>query len=161
MSTFTVEATLVHPEHRERVWGLIETERVDRGTTVLFSTHYLAEAEGCDRVVLLANGRAVGADTPRALKAAIGDDIVEIEGPEAAGLLPDLAHLLDVVVTIKTERGYRVGVEGPRDRLSRVASLVPPSLRVTIGPVTLDDVYFARTQKTTSAAATVLVEGRT
>src|SRR5687767_13726621 len=55
------------PEHRERAWRLLETERRERGTTIVFSTHYLAEAEGCDRVVLLANGRSVGSDTPAAL----------------------------------------------------------------------------------------------
>src|SRR4029453_6766386 len=42
------------PEHRDRAWRLLEAERRERGTTVLFSTHYLAEAEGCDRVILLA-----------------------------------------------------------------------------------------------------------
>ena len=47
------------PEHRDRAWRLLETERRERGTTVLFSTHYLAEAEACDRVVLLARGRVV------------------------------------------------------------------------------------------------------
>ena len=41
------------PEHRDRVWSLLENQRRSRGTTILFSTHYLEEAESSDRVVLL------------------------------------------------------------------------------------------------------------
>ena len=51
------------PEHRERMWALLDAERRDRGTTILFSTHYLTEAESCDRVILLAQGQVVAADT--------------------------------------------------------------------------------------------------
>ena len=36
------------PEHRDRMWTLLEDERRARGTTILFSTHYLTEAEACD-----------------------------------------------------------------------------------------------------------------
>src|SRR5688572_17998253 len=36
------------PEHRDRAWRLLEAERRERGTTIVFSTHYLAEAEQCD-----------------------------------------------------------------------------------------------------------------
>ncbi len=134
------------PEHRDRVWKLLEIERSTRGTTVLFSTHYLAEAEGCDHVVLLAGGRVVGQDTPAALKATIGDEVIEIEGADAASLLPEIQRLVNVRMTIKTERGYRVGIHGPRDALGRLAALAPRFLRFTIRPATLEDVYFARTQ---------------
>src|SRR5439155_1141726 len=68
------------PEHRDRTWNLLETERRERGTTILFSTHYLAEAEDCDEVVLLARGRAVASDTPASLKTRIGKQVVELEG---------------------------------------------------------------------------------
>ena len=51
------------PEHRERIWSLLDRERRDHGTTILFSTHYLAEAEPADRVVLLARGTGRGRRT--------------------------------------------------------------------------------------------------
>src|SRR5436309_1355163 len=98
------------PEHRDRAWRLLETERLERGTTIVFSTHYLAEAEGCGRVVLLSNGRSVGSDAPAALKAMLGDEVVEIEGPEAPRLVAALRDSMNVRVTIRTERGYRVGI---------------------------------------------------
>src|SRR5262249_13382940 len=103
------------PEYRDRAWRLLEAERSTRGATVLFSTHYLAEAERCDSVVLLANGRAVGAGTPTALKAAVGEEIVEIEGADAARLVSHVRDLVRVRVTIATEGGYRLGIEGSRE----------------------------------------------
>jgi ABC-2 type transport system ATP-binding protein len=140
------------PEHRDRAWILLETERRERGTTIVFSTHYLAEADVCDRVVLLAHGRVVGNDTPSALKATLGDEIVEIEGPAASRLLPTLKNLVSVRIVIKTERGYRVGIVGRRDRLAVLGSLSSGLIRFTVRPATLDDVYFAKTQVTSGAA---------
>ena len=61
------------PEHRELIWTILAAERRERGTTILFSTHYLAEAEPADRVVLLSRGRVVADDdagrAPRARSA--------------------------------------------------------------------------------------------
>jgi ABC-2 type transport system ATP-binding protein len=134
------------PEHRDRAWRLLETERREHGATVLFSTHYLAEAEECDRVVLLARGHVVASDTPAALKATLGDGIVEVEGPDAQLLLPGLRDLVNVRLAIKTERGYRIGIVGSTEGLTRLAGLAPKLVRLTVRPATLDDVYFAKTQ---------------
>jgi ABC-2 type transport system ATP-binding protein len=147
------------PEHRERAWILLEAERRERGTTIVFSTHYLAEAEGCDRVVLLANGRSVGNDDPAALKATIGDQVIEIEGPDAPRLLAALQDLVSVRLTIKTERGYRIGIVGRSDDVMKLGGLGSRLFRFAIRPATLDDVYFARTQGLSSAQPAGLLAG--
>ena len=133
------------PEHRDTAWHVLETERRESGTTVLFSTHYLNEAEVRDRVVLLANGRIVGSDTPAALKATVGDEVIEIEGPGAEQLLPELQDLVNVRLTIRTGRGFRIGIVGPGG-LTKLAALASRLVRFAVRPATLDDVYFARTQ---------------
>jgi ABC-2 type transport system ATP-binding protein len=134
------------PEHRDRTWSLLERERRDHGTTILFSTHYLAEAEGCDRIVFLAHGQVVASDTPVALKATLGDAVVEMEGAEAEELLARMRDLIDVRLAVRTERGYRVGVAGSHEGLSALAGLTSRLIRFAIRPATLDDVYFAKTQ---------------
>jgi ABC-2 type transport system ATP-binding protein len=134
------------PEHRDRAWTLIESERRERGMTVVFSTHYLAEAEISDRVVLLAHGRVVGSDTPAALKAMLGDEVIEIEGPDAPRLLAAIKNLVTVRATIRTERGYRIGIADRRVGLAELGGSASGLVRFTIRPATLDDVYFARTQ---------------
>jgi ABC-2 type transport system ATP-binding protein len=134
------------PEHRERVWSLLESRRRDHGTTILFSTHYLAEAEPADRVVLLAMGRGVASDSPAALKATIGVEVAEIEGPGAERLAKALCGLGAAQTTGRTERGFRVGLSGERDAVIELAGSAPGIVRFALRPATLEDVYFARTQ---------------
>jgi len=102
------------PEHRDRMWTLLEDERRARGTTILFSTHYLIEAEACDYVALLARGALVAEGNPEALKATVGSDVAEIEGPDAARLLESARGAGTVRTVVRTERGYRIGMSGPR-----------------------------------------------
>ncbi len=134
------------PEHRDRMWGLLDTERRERGTTILFSTHYLTEAESCDQVILLAHGQVVAANTPAALMTAVGDEVVEIEGPDAALAARALHGIATVHLTVRTERGYRLGISGPHDEVARTVGAIPRITRLVIRPATLEDVYFARTQ---------------
>jgi ABC-2 type transport system ATP-binding protein len=135
------------PEHRDRVWALLEAERRTRGVTVVFSTHYLAEAESCDRVFMLGSGRLVAADTPALLRATVGEEVVEVEGPDAERAARSLESVADVHMSVRTERGYRVGISGARDALSTIVGAAPRLARVGVRAATLEDVYFARTQR--------------
>lgn len=136
------------PEHRERMWRLLEAGRRERGAAILFSTHYLSEAEPCAHVALLAKGKVVAAGTPAALKNGVGDEVaeIEIEGGDAVELLRGLHGVVTVRTAIRTERGYRLGISGARDGLARMAAATPRIIRFSIRPATLEDVYFARTQ---------------
>lgn len=141
------------PEHRDRMWALLDAERRERGTTILFSTHYLREAESCDRVILLAQGRVMAADTPAALMSAVGTEVVEIEGPGADDAARAMAAAATVHLTVRTDRGYRVGISGPHGDLTTVVSAASRITRFAIRPVTLEDVYFARTVPAAGDAA--------
>jgi ABC-2 type transport system ATP-binding protein len=138
------------PEHRDRVWSLLEALRRSRETTILFSTHYLAEAEAVDRVVLLSAGRVVADDTPAALRTTIGQEVAEIEGAGAERLVKALRGLGATVTSMHTERGYRIGLRGAREEVVELAGSAPGIERFALRPATLEDVYFARTR----AAAT-------
>ena len=133
------------PEHRDRMWTLLDDERRARGTTIVFSTHYLTEAEPCDYVVLLARGALVADGNPAALKATVGNDVAEIEGPDAARLLESARGAGAVRTVVRTERGYRIGMSGPREPLTALAAALPGVSRFAFRPPTLEDVYFERT----------------
>ncbi|MGN6393277.1 MAG: ABC transporter ATP-binding protein [Gemmatimonadales bacterium] len=133
------------PEHRELIWRLLAAERRERGTTVLFSTHYLAEAEPADRVVLLSRGRVVADDAPRALRAAVGAEVAEIEGPGAERLARAVRGLGAAATVLRTERGYRLGISGEREAVIELATAATGIERLALRPPTLEDVYFART----------------
>jgi ABC-2 type transport system ATP-binding protein len=134
------------PEHRDRVWSLLEQQRRALGTTILFSTHYLAEAESSDRVVLLARGRVVASDSPAALRTSVGVEVAEIDGPGADRLVKALRGLGAVNTSVLTERGFRVGLRDSREAVVELAGTAPGIERFTLRPALLEDVYFARTQ---------------
>ncbi|MFL5402536.1 MAG: ABC transporter ATP-binding protein [Gemmatimonadales bacterium] len=134
------------PEHRERVWSLLETRRREHGTTIFFSTHYLTEAEPADRVVLLSSGKVVANDAPSELQNAIGVEVAEIEGSGAERLVKALAGLGVARTRVRTERGYRVGLSSARDAVVELAGTAPGIERFTLRRPTLEDVYFAKTQ---------------
>ena len=134
------------PEHRDTVWALLDGQRRAHGTTVLFSTHYLAEAEPSDRVVLLAHGRVVADAAPGALRAELGGEIAEIEGPGAERLARALRGLGSARVVLRTGRGFRVGISAERQAVVELAGQAPGIERFALRPTSLEDVYFARTQ---------------
>ena len=134
------------PEHRELIWTILAAERRERGTAILFSTHYLTEAEPADRVVLLARGRVVANDTPEALRAAVGTEVAEIEGPGAERLARALRGLGAAVTVLRTERGFRVGLAGAREPAVELAGSAPGIERLALRPASLEDAYFARTR---------------
>jgi ABC-2 type transport system ATP-binding protein len=83
------------PGQRERLWEFV-TARVAAGTTVLFSTHNVSEADRyADRVLVLDEGRLLFDGTPRGLLAQAGEG-------EGAGLERALVRFLD-------ERAYPEG----------------------------------------------------
>jgi ABC-2 type transport system ATP-binding protein len=62
------------PRQRQRLWNFI-TALTERGTSVIFATHDIAEAERhADRVLVLADGELLFDDTPTELKAVAGAD---------------------------------------------------------------------------------------
>ena len=86
--------------NRRRIWRFIERLRLHTSMTVLLTTHYLEEADSCDRVAFIRKGRLVESGAPRALVEHLGRHIVEVESADierlAARLEPKLgAYLRD------------------------------------------------------------------
>ena len=133
------------PEHRDRMWSLLDAERQERGATILFSTHYLSEAEPADRVVMLARGAVVADAPPGELRAGVGEQVAEIDGPGAEALVAQLRAAGLVVMAHRAERGWRVGLAA-RARVTELAGAASGITRLALRPPTLEDVYFARTQ---------------
>jgi len=63
---------------RERIWSYIRRLRDERQITVLVTTHYIEEVEGCDRVCVIDQGKILALDTPEALKRAHGQQLLRI-----------------------------------------------------------------------------------
>ncbi|MCW2949206.1 MAG: daunorubicin resistance transporter ATPase subunit [Thermoleophilia bacterium] len=97
---FLDEPTLgLDPRARAAVAAQIDGLRTSQGTTVVLTTHYLAEAERCDRVAVIDRGVIVAEGTPEALRRAVGpgatlDDVfLNVTGRTIADDEPSLADL--------------------------------------------------------------------
>ncbi len=60
----------VDPLTRREFWGFINA-MVARGVTIMVTTHFMDEAEYCDRVALIYRGKCIAIDTPEALQASV------------------------------------------------------------------------------------------
>jgi len=63
---------------RDRIWSYIRRLRGERQITVLVTTHYIEEVEGCDRVCVVDHGKVLALDTPEALKRDHGQQLLRI-----------------------------------------------------------------------------------
>ncbi len=66
------------PQTRETLWEQIHALRRREGMTVFMTTHYMDEAEHCDRIGIIDHARLIALDTPAGLKAMIGGDVVRL-----------------------------------------------------------------------------------
>jgi ABC-2 type transport system ATP-binding protein len=133
------------PEHRARLWGFLDAERRARGTTVLFSTHYLDEAAPADRVLLLARGDAVADGPPASLLAPLGSAMLELDGPGSAAAARALLDEGLASRLVPCAGAVRVSLDGAREHALERAAAAPGVTRAAVRAPTLEDAYFLRT----------------
>ncbi len=110
----------VDPLSRRSFWDLIYA-LADAGTTVFVTTHYLEEAEYCNRLALMNRGRLVALDTPAGLKARMREPLLELrtsDAPRAARALRGVPEVLSagmfgraLHVTVREETAARPAIE--------------------------------------------------
>jgi ABC-2 type transport system ATP-binding protein len=92
---FLDEPTLgLDVQTRNAIWSHVKQLRNEVGTTVFMTTHYMDEAENCDRIAIIDHGKIQAIDTPAALKQQIGGDTIIVSGD--AALAGDLGAKYDL-----------------------------------------------------------------
>lgn len=143
---FLDEPTLgLDPQTRRRIWDYILTLRQQENLTIFLTTHYMDEAENCDRISIIDHGQIVAMDTPDKLKDAVGGDVVTLqaEDNEAAiielkeryNLSPELQNGLVAFSVPRGETFLPDFVRGFHNRL----------LSISVRRPTLDDVFLKLT----------------
>ena len=88
---FLDEPTLgLDPQTRRRIWDYIHDLRKRENLAIFMTTHYMDEAENCDRVAIIDYGRTVALDTLEKLKDGVGGDVISVkteDNEEAVRLL--------------------------------------------------------------------------
>jgi ABC-2 type transport system ATP-binding protein len=137
--------TGLDPQTRARTWEVLRELRQKFGTTLFMTTHYMDEAENCDRIAIVDHGLIVALDTPAALKQRVGKDLVAARTaqPEA------LARLLTEkygLASAPAEGGLTFLVEaGDAFIVKLLTSDRPPLEGISVRRPTLDDVFLSLT----------------
>jgi drug efflux transport system ATP-binding protein len=132
----------VDPIARRAFWDLIN-RLASGGTTVLVSTHYMEEAEYCQRLALMNRGRLIALDTAAALRASMVDPILEVETDDAPSAVEALQGLPGIVEAAMFGRALHVVVHDTETATPQIDSALAgrrhgPPRRVT---PSLEDVF--------------------
>ncbi|HUG99954.1 MAG TPA: ABC transporter ATP-binding protein [Gammaproteobacteria bacterium] len=141
----------VDPQSRRDFWDSL-FELVDRGTTILVSTHYMDEAERCHRLAILDRGRLAAEGAPRELMGQVVGAVVEViveNSLPARRLLEEMPEVLSI-----TQLGARLrvliddapGID-PEARVRRHLSAAGIPAQVEHVAASLEDVFVAATRR--------------
>ena len=129
------------PAARQAFREAIDALRREEGATVVLATHAMEEADRCDLLAILDQGRIVARGAPGALKQAIGVETLWIECDRPQDVAERIGRELNVAAQVV---GTRVQLAGPHahDLLAPVYKTVGEAIRsVTIRRPTLEDVF--------------------
>ena len=136
------------PQTRSSIWGYIGELKQREDITIFLTTHYMDEAEYCDRLAIIDNGRIIVLDTPEALKASVGQDRVQIHTDDDAAAIGALREHFDIEARI-VEGAVTFGVAGGERFVPRLfAQLGVPIRSVSVARPSLDDVFMSYTGTT-------------
>lgn len=139
------------PQTRSLIWSYIEELKRDEDITIFLTTHYMDEAEYCDRIAIMDRGTIVALDTPQALKASVGVDRVQIQTEDDEAAIAALRERFAIEATV-AEGAVTFGVPAGEEFVPRLFDEwdpAHPAIRsVTVARPSLDDVFMSYTGTT-------------
>src|SRR3954467_6294643 len=146
---FLDEPTIgLDPQTRSSIWKYIRELREREEITIFMTTHYMDEAEYCDRIAIMDQGEIVALDSPEELKATVGADRVRIDTDDNAAAVEALRERFDVDPLI-AENSVMFNVPGGEQFIPRLfAELGMPIRAVSVARPSLDDVFMKYTGTT-------------
>ena len=132
------------PQTRRSVWEHVLRLRERTGLTIFMTTHYMEEAEYCDRIAIIDHGQIVALDTPTALKRKVGQDQVYLTTSEPERAATILEQHLGHPVRRTDNAIYAEGENGQALAASLIRQLILADidvLGVNVTAPTLEDVF--------------------
>ncbi len=110
---FLDEPTLgLDPQTRNRIWEYIRDLRREEDLTIFLTTHYMDEAENCDRIAVIDHGEIVALDTPDNLKSQVGGDLLTLRTDDISHAEEELRdrhslepEIRDGAITVRVPNG--------------------------------------------------------
>lgn len=97
---FLDEPTIgLDPQTRVHIWTYLLELKKNHDMTIFLTTHYMDEAEYCDRIAIMDHGKIISLDTPSNLKAQTGKDIIIIKSDDMDALKKELTEKMNIELT--------------------------------------------------------------
>jgi ABC-2 type transport system ATP-binding protein len=146
---FLDEPTIgLDPQTRRSIWTYIRELKEREEITIFMTTHYMDEAEWCDRIAIMDQGQIVALDAPQRLKAQIGHDRVTLHTDDDEATIKTLRERFGLEARV-AEGAVTFGVPGGEEFVPRLfAELGVPIRSVSVSRPTLDDVFMSYTGTT-------------
>jgi ABC-2 type transport system ATP-binding protein len=137
--------TGLDPGARRDLWQYLQILRDQERVTVLVTTHLMEEAEHCDRLAILNEGKLVALGTSADLRHEIGGDVILLDTPNPGALAERIrgrfnldAQVLGGQVRLERENGHRF--------ITDVVEAFPGEINaISVSKPTLEDVFIRRT----------------
>jgi ABC-2 type transport system ATP-binding protein len=133
------------PQTRANVWDYIQRLQKQKNITIFLTTHYMEEAEICDKVAIIDGGKIVAHDTPFNLKKRFTSTTMKIKISDSDGLI---RHLKEQKIAFKAVDDMIIVYATEETRILDIVSVFKDSIEdLEINKGTLNDVFIAITGK--------------
>ena len=140
---FLDEPTIgLDPESRAGVWRYVDALRAAEQITVFLTTHYMDEAERCNRIAIINNGVIVALGAPAELKSQVGDDLIRFHTADDDKAAEVVAERLGLEVR-RDSGALVISVRDGEAFVPRLFELGLAIQSVSVARPTLDDVFMA------------------
>src|SRR5437899_2059746 len=137
--------TGLDPGARRDVWQYLRLLRDQEQVTLLVTTHLMEEAERCDRLAILNEGKLVALGTPTELKREIGGDVILLEARDPESLADRIRVRFNVEVAVLNNK-IRLERENGHRFITDVVEGFPSEIHaISVSKPTLEDVFIHRT----------------
>lgn len=138
-------STGLDPGARRDLWQVLAELRREHGVTILLTTHFMDEADRCDRIALIDRGNLVALASPRELKDEIGGQVVTLKVSDPETFRAALVERFGFDAAI-VDGAIRFELTGAHQSIARLAEAFPGAIHeLTIADPTLEDVFLRRT----------------
>jgi ABC-2 type transport system ATP-binding protein len=145
---FLDEPTLgLDPQSRTNLWEFITELPRKHNVTIFMTTHYMEEAEVCDRIAIIDEGKIIAEGSPVELKKTVGGDVIYLSTSDNEGSLEILKSSLGLDASIKDGELYISTERADACLPELIRTLADRVLEVRIKKPTLNDVFLKLTGK--------------
>ena len=146
---FLDEPTLgLDPQTRTTIWDFINMLRKKEKITVFMTTHYMEEAENCDRIAIIDHGKIIAMGTPLKLKEMVHGDIIHLVTADNLRAIQEIGNAFNIPAR-EENGGLSLEAERGEEFIPKlIHALTVETFSVSLKKPTLNDVFLLLTGRT-------------